>query len=177
MLHSKLTRGKFYIMLFGIIAICYVIFATVKMFSNKNGNFEHFEDASYTYRMEVMKVFDLYLKRNPTSEEIDKYSALKNEHDILTKILTDFNISAVDVDKAKLVESETKTASDAKETVAVATPAKVDAPIVAPSVPTVPESEKFEDGKKKMVCIPKESYEELKTLLLSLQAKIEEKEF
>jgi hypothetical protein len=175
MLHSKLTRGKFYIMLFGIIAICYVVFATVKMFSSKNGNFEHFEDASYTYRMEVMKVFDLYLKRNPTSEEIDKYSALKNEHDILTKILTDFNISAVDVDKAKLVESETKTVSDAKEPVAVTTP--VDTPVVAPSVSTAPESEKFEDGKKKMVCIPKESYEELKTLLLSLQAKIEEKEF
>lgn len=53
---------------------------------------EKFEDSSDSYqsRLTVIDVFDSYLKRNPTPKEINKYSALKNEQDILSAVMNDF---------------------------------------------------------------------------------------
>lgn len=189
--------------LFGAIVIAYILFITVKMMNQKGSKFEHFEDASYNYRMEVMKVFDLYLNRNPTTEEIDKYSALKNEQDILTKILTDFNISTVDVDKVKMSaskQSDEKVKSPKVESNETSTPKTVEKlsdeaddgerqdddvekQVIAKAAAEIAETtkeakkESFKENTKKMMCIPKQSYEELKTLLLLLQTKMEEKEF
>lgn len=183
----KMSRGKFYMLLFGSVTIAYIVFVLVKMLSQKTTKFEHFEDASYKYRLEVMKVFDLYLNRNPTTEEIDKYSAMKNEQDILTNILTDFNISTVDVDKTKLSKKEVvqeesipikelkKNAVDTFEDTA-ANESKIVEDVEKEIEASRKGSEAFKETTK-MVCIPKESYDEIKTLLFTLQSKIEEKEF
>ena len=41
----------------------------------------------YKARMNVMTVFDGYMKRKPTPEEIDKYSLYDNEQDILAALI------------------------------------------------------------------------------------------
>jgi hypothetical protein len=74
--------------------------------NNKTNDVEHFveERDDYKYRMEVMKVFDIYLGRNATPEEINKYAVQTNEHDILLSILKDFNINASAIDQSKIVQ-------------------------------------------------------------------------
>jgi hypothetical protein len=115
------TPYKVYVMLFMIIFIAYGTFIIVKVFNRKNVDYEHFkvseEDSTYQYRMEVIKIFDMYLHRNPTPEEIDKYSELKNEQEILLAVLRDFNVDTTsDVDprhihivaEETLIETQTK---------------------------------------------------------------------
>lgn len=51
------------------------------------------KDEEYNSRMDVIKVFDTVLHRKPTSEEIEKYSVIENEQDLLVKILSDFKVS------------------------------------------------------------------------------------
>jgi hypothetical protein len=54
--------------------------------------------AEYQARMTVMKVFDTVLKRKPTTDEIDKYSKISNEQDILIAILADYNVKSTGLD-------------------------------------------------------------------------------
>lgn len=95
---------KVYVMLFMLVVMCYVVFIIIQTTQKRNKDLEHFveESPNYKYRLEVMKVFDLYMNRNPTPDEIEKYARIGNEQDILLAILKDFNISASDVNKEKL---------------------------------------------------------------------------
>lgn len=95
---------KVYIILFVLVILGYGVFVISKSLKKNSQNLEHFaeENPDYKYRLEVMKVFDLYMNRNPTPEEITKYASIKNEQDLLLTILKDFNITASDINKEKL---------------------------------------------------------------------------
>lgn len=82
---------KVYVILFVLIALCYIAYFTMKSFKNEKITAEHFttEPGNYDSRMRVMNVFDGYLHRNPTVEEIDKYSKFGNEQDILVEVMKD----------------------------------------------------------------------------------------
>ena len=69
---------KVYIMLFSLVVIGYVAFIVTRSLKSSSVEVEHFieENPQYKYRMEVMKVFDLYLNRNPSTDEIEKYSKI-----------------------------------------------------------------------------------------------------
>lgn len=202
---SSLSRGKVYIIVFLVLGILYITFWSLRISKDvPRHTAEHFED-SYQYRMEVMKVFDMYMNRNPTTDELDKYASLKNEQDILTSILKDFNISVTDVDMSKLhkgdkkegkepnadksniVEAETiSNASNASNVSNVSNASNAPAILDSPSInlshgtggPTAPpeDHEEFAEKKEKMVCIPKKSYEELKSILATLYAQLEERD-
>ena len=114
-------------MLFIVIIIGYSIFLIIRSLNRTSPvGAEHFiqENPDYQYRMEVMKVFDLYLNRNPTNDEIEKYSKLKNEQEILLAFLRDFNISASDLNKEKLAQYAEK---EVKKMMEAATPAAMEA--------------------------------------------------
>jgi hypothetical protein len=100
------SPAKVYVMLFALVVVGYVIFVIMKSLKNTNVEVEHFMDEhpNYKYRMEVMKVFDLYLNRNPNTEELEKYSKIQNEQDILLAILQDFQINVNDIDASKLTK-------------------------------------------------------------------------
>lgn len=96
-LSSNATPFKMYLILFVILFVGYIAFIVIKSLKMSNSiEVEHFveESPNYKYRLEVMKVFDLYLNRNPTPEEINKYAAIGNEQDILLEILKDFDIKS-----------------------------------------------------------------------------------
>ena len=103
------TPVKVYVMLFVLVTLGYLTYFILRSLKNSS-EVEHFmeENPDYKYRLEVMKVFDLYLNRNPSSEEIDKYSVLRNEQDILLTIMKDFNINASDIDQSKLSKYNVK---------------------------------------------------------------------
>ena len=107
-----MTPTKMYALLFALVIVAYGAFMIMKSLNKSITEVEHFveeaPDADYKYRLEVMKVFDLYLNRNPTAEEIGKYAILRNEQDILLAILKDFNISASDIDASKLAKYNSK---------------------------------------------------------------------
>lgn len=48
---------------------------------------EDTDSEEYKSRLNVMKVFDTILRRKPTSEELEKYSKISNEQDILVEVL------------------------------------------------------------------------------------------
>lgn len=95
---------KVYVMLFMLVMMCYVVFIIMQTMRKSNKDLEHFaeESPTYKFRLEVMKVFDLYMNRNPSPQEIEKYAKIGNEQDILLAILKDFNITASDLNKDKL---------------------------------------------------------------------------
>lgn len=71
-----------------IIVFLFIIFKSTT--ANKKETFEDSSD-SYQARLNVIDVFDSYLKRNPTPKEINKYSSYKNEQDILSAVTNDYN--------------------------------------------------------------------------------------
>lgn len=90
-----LTKTNVILFIFLLVAIAYLVYLLKISFVSKNTE-EHFvveEDSTYESRMYVMKVFDLVMNRKPTAEEVSKYSALKNEQDILVAVMNDFNKS------------------------------------------------------------------------------------
>lgn len=97
---------KVYIFLFLFVVIGYGVVIINRSLKRSDKDMEHFveQNPEYKYRLEVMKVFDLYMNRNPTPEEINKYAGIQNEQDILLTILKDFNITASDVNKEKLAK-------------------------------------------------------------------------
>lgn len=99
------TKCKLYAMLFFILIFAYIVYiVSVSLRSSGDGEKggvnveEHFTSEQpsnlsapdYSVRMTVMDVFDAYMHRNPTPEEIQKYSAFKNEQDILQEVMKDF---------------------------------------------------------------------------------------
>lgn len=91
----QLKQYHIYIILFSLIVIGYIVYIFSISLKNPTVS-EHFtSDSDYASRLEVIKVFDGYLHRNPTMDEIKKYSTFVNEHDILTNVMKDFKIPAL----------------------------------------------------------------------------------
>ena len=81
------TPTKVYVIMFTLVAVCYIGYAVMR---SSNTTSEHFvTEEAYESRMHVISVFDGYLHRNPSPAEIEKYSAFKNEQDILTAVMQD----------------------------------------------------------------------------------------
>jgi hypothetical protein len=101
---------KIYIVIFSIIAIGYLVYFTTMSTPFKLTTTEHFTtDEQYESRLHVIKVFDGYLHRNPTMEEIKKYSEFTNEQDILTNVMKDYNTETyTDSPDVVVEEEETK---------------------------------------------------------------------
>lgn len=98
---------KIYIVIFSIIAIGYLVYFTTMSTPFRLTTTEHFTtDEQYESRLHVIKVFDGYLHRNPTMEEIKKYSEFTNEQDILTNVMKDYNIETYTDSLDVIVEEE-----------------------------------------------------------------------
>lgn len=69
-----------------------LIIALIVVYSKNHNRKEKFTDSNDAYqsRLTVIDVFDSYLQRNPTPKEINRYSSLKNEQDILAAVMKDF---------------------------------------------------------------------------------------
>jgi len=100
MINFNITRSKLYVILVTIAALAVIGFFVFRYSSKHSASMEHFtpgrdgdnENAhiDYNSRLNVINVFDTYLKRNPTPSEINHYSKLKNEQDILSAVIKDF---------------------------------------------------------------------------------------
>jgi hypothetical protein len=55
---------------------------------------DKFDCKTYNLRQEVINIFELFIDRKPTVEEIQKYSILGNEQDIFISIMKDFQLAA-----------------------------------------------------------------------------------
>lgn len=92
-LNYNMSKTKMYtFLLIGAVVAAIIVGISITM-KKPDTTQEHFtEDGhdSYVSRMTTINVFDAYLKRNPTTEEIDKYSKFANEQDILTELMKDF---------------------------------------------------------------------------------------
>lgn len=111
----SLSAGKVTLAVFLVVIVCYTIFFITQYIKKNQKQAEHFTELSdakpmskaakdchlYNIRQEVMNIFELYLKRKPSAEEIAKYEKLDNEQDILVAIVKDFNISSSEVEDKK----------------------------------------------------------------------------
>ena len=142
---------KIYIVIFSIIAIGYLVYFTTMSTPFKLTTAEHFTtDEQYESRLHVIKVFDGYLHRNPTMDEIKKYSEFTNEQDILTNVMKDYNTETytdspdvvVEEEENKFVKSDSDTLDIklAKTLAAMDISTKIDIPNsldILEKVPTV----------------------------------------
>jgi hypothetical protein len=121
--NPQVSKTKIYVILFVIVAALYGGYLIYQTMYKRHSNItqENFVDEKqdqepgdtskdYEARMNVMKVFELIMGRNPTSDEITKYSKFKNEQDILINVLKEHNTQT----KKSLViaEEETLTAAN-----------------------------------------------------------------
>lgn len=83
-----------YFLIFALILVIVVIFSFVLSRKNKLES-EHF-DQHADNKMYIILLFDKYLKRNPTADEITKYNLLKEQAAIEKQIISDFNIKSHD---------------------------------------------------------------------------------
>jgi translation elongation factor EF-Ts len=102
------TPTKVYVIMFTLVAVCYIGYAVMR---STNTTSEHFvTEEAYESRMHVISVFDGYLHRNPSPAEIEKYSAFKNEQDILTAVMQDNHMPQIAnqpiIVKQEVVEEE-----------------------------------------------------------------------
>ena len=192
-----LSSGKVTMLLFMAVIVAYIVFylvVTLREGSPIGSVFgeskkEHFTSdvgagaakegcETYNLRQEVINIFDVYMGRKATPEEIDKYSAIKNIQDILTNITSDFQLSSTTVQERKGKLDELR--KDACEPVqVVASTPETPAPAPA-AVAAVTSEEPYEDVKgvassdqtDQKVCIPLKTYEELKSKLLELQKQV-----
>lgn len=83
--------GSFRMISIFLMMVFFVVLGTcTTVFLGQSQKREHFEtDPEYKARMSVMKVFDLVDQRSPTMDEIVKYSAFKNEQDIMLALTND----------------------------------------------------------------------------------------
>lgn len=188
------SATKLYVILFVAIMTACAIAVYVKY--DRRDRIEKFEEnPDYKYRLEVMKVFETHLQRNPTPDEIEKYVKFGNEQDILMEITKDYKVSTrPGHDLIDSVEHLTQQPNDEKEepkelTATSMTPRahedmsnfmSVDhgagaAVVAAASTQTKKtETQKLEafDTKDGTICISKASYDKLKSMLFSLQAEV-----
>lgn len=100
---------KIYIVIFSIIAIGYLVYFTTMSTPFRLTTAEHFtSDEEYISRLHVIKVFDGYLHRNPTMDEMKKYSEFTNEQDILTNVMKDYNTETYTDSPDVVVDEELK---------------------------------------------------------------------
>jgi hypothetical protein len=112
-----LSSGKVTVMIFMAVIVVYIVFYIVTTLRTENASSgkEHFvavpnlnempppkDDCEmYNLRNEVINIFDIFLKRKATTEEIEKYSALGNLNDILLGITKDFVISSSEIESKR----------------------------------------------------------------------------
>ena len=114
----------------------------------------------YNLRQEVLNIFELYLNRKPSIEEIQKYSAKGNEQDILVAIIQDFNIPSSDSDKKKsTLDTLRKDHCETKNNSVAAAELFKDEPI-------------DKKTQVKMISFPYDDYLQLKEQLSKLQEKV-----
>lgn len=108
-----MSKQNIILLIFLFIGLLYLLWIAFKMFQKKFCSTplmgktvqEHFtteeetpsaiDDLNYSNRMNVMKVFDTVLNRKPTSAELEKYSSISNEQDLLVKVLADHKTDVV----------------------------------------------------------------------------------
>lgn len=108
-----MSKQNIILLIFLFIGLMYLLWIAFKMFQKSFCSLpvktvqEHFttteeetpavssEDTHYKNRMNVMKVFDTVLNRKPTSAELETYSAISNEQDLLVKVLADHKSDVV----------------------------------------------------------------------------------
>lgn len=85
-----MNKTGVYVSILAIILVGWVIYFVINYKADSKK--EHFteEGSNYDARLQVMKIFDMVLSRKPTTEEIEKYSKIKNEQDMLVQILQDY---------------------------------------------------------------------------------------
>jgi hypothetical protein len=126
---------------------------------------------NYNMRQEVLNIFDLYLGRKPSVEEIEKYSKVGNEQDILISVIKEFNIASSESEskKGKLDSMRIDSCQMKKEDSTDKTK-KEDYLDDSKSTQQKAVNTKAE---KKMVCIPAEVYDDLKAKLFEAHSLIE----
>ena len=118
-----MSKQNIVLLLFLFIGLLYLLWIVFKMFQKSFCSRpikEHFttteeetlHDSTYTNRMNVMKVFDTVLNRKPTSVELEKYSAIHNEQDLLVAILSENKIEEETVVEALTEESKSYITSE-----------------------------------------------------------------
>ena len=143
MVSPMLNKAKVYLLIFSMILLAYVAFILYKFYNSKHARQEeHFtveeesaQAQAYQARMHVMKVFDFVLNRKPTSEEITRFSAFKNEQDILINVLKVYAVGK----SAETTEEESMFNVVQEEMATIATIA-TPPPSVSP-IPDVPVSQ------------------------------------
>lgn len=154
------TPLKVYVILFLCVFIVYGILIITRALNKHSVEVEHFEEnPDYQYRMEVIKIFDLYMNRNPTPDEISKYAQLHNEQEILLAFLRDFNINASDIDSSKLKHYAEK------EVDAIREKSNLGSKVWVEEEMTSKDHDDLESFDQDMVSIPKKDYMECKAKL------------
>lgn len=103
-LNYNMTRTKVYTILLACAIVASIIALMVWMSKRSEPVSEHFTEsglADYNARLTTINVFDAYLKRNPTPAEIDKFSAHKNEQDILSAVMSAYPEAAAQKTKGQ----------------------------------------------------------------------------
>jgi hypothetical protein len=102
-----MDKINIYLLLTLVIILAYVL---VYFFVIRKNSKEHFttEQNDYESRLQVMKVFDMIVKRKPTTEEVEKYSKINNEQDLLVQILQDYTNSTSESAPKVYVETPEK---------------------------------------------------------------------
>ena len=154
-----LTSGKVTLLVFMAVIIAYIAFyivATLREGSwsgvlgeSRREHFTEEESVSgaggkttsecnlYNMRQEVINIFDVYMGRKATPDEIDKYSALGNIQDILVNITSDFQLSSTTVQerKGKLEDMRKDACGEPKMTNDVVSPASPQSSVVSKDMP------------------------------------------
>lgn len=107
----KMSKENTILLIFFLIALAYLVWmicASMRK-SHKKDAMEHFTDVSeetgYESRMTVMKVFDNLLNRKPDLAEIEKYSEITNEQDMLIAVIAQYKIGVDEENTSAKVES------------------------------------------------------------------------
>lgn len=120
----KISKNNVILIIFLAIALGYLAWCIYIFFKNEQGK-EHFTTeplTDYQARMTVMKVFDTVLLRKPKPDEIDKYSKITNEQDMLVAVLSDYKGTASD-ELTKVVTTAETSIANAPTVATVATTA------------------------------------------------------
>ena len=128
-----MSKGNIVLVLFLSVAVSYLLWILYATYLKKPT--EHFTLDDYEARMTVMKIFDTVLHRKPLPDEIDKYSKINNEQDMLVAVLADYNVATPPPSVAVAnTDDSTDTVSATTDASPALTPAPTPSPSSAPSV-------------------------------------------
>ena len=180
------TSSTVYILLFFFVITLWVIYYVTNTIKGKG---EHFIDLTvedetpksdapaecklYNMRQEVINIFELYLSRKPSVEEIQKYSSKGNEQDILVAIISDFNVSTSESDKKRTALETMRVDHCLKQNSNHVREESIK--LEEPFNEVVVQDSKDVSSKvqHKKVCIPIDDYQLLKEKLIDIEKKIE----